>query len=291
MPGSRLIFLLVMVYTLTLGACSKGDDSANDGQTSPSAASESTAKAAQISASSGEALPVAAEMMPYSEAEDGLIRGYFAYPASMVEPLPAVLLIHDWWGLDDVVRAQADALAEQGYVAFAVDLFHGKVASNTTEAAALSRRLLDETELAKANIAAAYRFVTDVAGSPKVAVLGWSMGGQWATQTPAFVDGEVAGVVSYYGQLDEQPDAIAGLSAPLLGLFAENDRSVAPAAVRAYRQAAEEAEKDVDLYIFPRVSSGFANPEDSRYDEAAASEAWQRTLSFLARTLRSRPGS
>lgn len=269
-----------------LAACG-GDEAAS---TAAAPAADDTKAApvasAEIKRNVAESMPVASLVMPYVEARDDLTSGYFAFPEGMDEPLPAILLIHDWWGLDAEVRSLAERLAGQGYMVLAIDLFHGATAGDVREAADLSRQLLEETELAEANIAAGYRFLTDVAGAPSVAALGRAMGGFWALKSTWLLPGELDAAVVYYGQLDVDDTQLAAIDAPILGLYGGDDRAIQPEAVRRFRQSAEDLGKRVETQIYPGVKAGFANPSDPRFDQQAADDAWERTLSFLQQYLR-----
>ncbi|MFK8052308.1 MAG: dienelactone hydrolase family protein [Woeseiaceae bacterium] len=287
----RIDSVFLVMAVVVLGACQpktpvEAVDKANASPESTESTTSGTASEEPPLPANAEPLLVEAQLMSYSETDDGLIRGYFAYPQSMVEPLPAILLIHDWWGLDQVVKDTADRLASDGYMVLAVDLFDGKVATSTPEAAALSRDLIEQTDAADSNIKDAHRFLTAVAGAPDVASMGWSMGGYWAVKTTRLLPGQVGAAVNFYGQIDDDPELIQQIDAPLLGLFGANDRSVETARIRDYSAVAKEAGLDMTLHVYPEVSSGFANPEDARYNVDVAEDAWQRTMVFLNLHLR-----
>lgn len=279
----KLKMTLVLVLFVHLVACGQ---QSSEQPTDPVAKAPAATTEATPDKANDELLAVAAEFLPYSETKEGLIRGYFAYPDSMVEPMPAVLLIHDWWGLDDVVKDTAERLASEGYMVLAVDFFGNQTAATTQEAAALARALLEQTEAADQNLIAAHRFLTDVAGAPEVATMGWSMGGYWAIKSMRLVPGRISAAINFYGQIDDDPAVIATLDAPVLALFAGNDRSVTPEMARQFEDVASTAGIPVTVHIYPEASAGFANPEDSRYRAELAADAWQRTLEFLGEHLR-----
>ena len=132
----------ILMCALLLGACEagqKGPETADKaaGRANVEAmarehANDSTepSAGAQVAPATG----ILSQTMPYTESDDELISGYFAAPADMFEPLPAVIMIHEWWGLNDNIRAMADRLAGEGYIVFAVDLFAGKTANSPAEA-------------------------------------------------------------------------------------------------------------------------------------------------------------
>ena len=232
-------------------------------------------------------LAVATLEISYAETKDGLIRGYFVYPESMVAPLPGIIMIHEWWGLNEPVKQSAAKLASAGYIVLAIDLFDGDDAIPHAQAAALSRRLLDDPAAADANIIAAHEFLRQAAGAPAVGVIGWSMGGYWSLKSTRLLEDKIAAAVVYYGQLDEDDEKIAAISAPVQALYAGDDRSIPPQTVRNFRERADALNKEIDVYIYPGVKHGFANPDDPRHDADTAAKAWARTFSFLEQHLKS----
>ena len=229
---------------------------------------------------------IADPRMPYSEAGDELVYGYFAAPADVLEPLPAVILIHEWWGLNDNVRAMADRLAGEGYMVLAVDLYRGSVATAPEGARELMLEVVEDPETAKANIQDAYTFL-ETAGAPRIASLGWCFGGGWSLAAAELLPDELDASVIYYGQVTADEDRLRPISAPILGLFAGNDTGIKVESVEAFRTALERLRKEHEIHIYPGVGHAFANPTGRNYNEEAAEDAWARTLEFLARHLAS----
>ena len=203
----------------------------------------------------------------------------------MFEPLPAVIMIHEWWGLDDNVRAKADRLAGAGYIVFAVDLFGGKTATTPSGARALMLSVIEDPESASEKLRSAYRFVSETAGAPTVATLGWRFGGTWALNTALLLPDDIAAVVIYYAQVTADEEKLGPVSAPVLGLFAGDDAGVKKESVEAFRGALQRLRKDFDIQIYDGVRQGFANEDATNYDRNAADDAWQRTIEFLQRHL------
>jgi carboxymethylenebutenolidase len=229
---------------------------------------------------------IADPRMPYSEAGDELVYGYFAAPADVLEPLPAVILIHEWWGLNDNVRAMADRLAGEGYMVLAVDLYRGSVATAPEGARELMLEVVEDPETAKANIQDAYMFL-ETAGAPRIASLGWCFGGGWSLTAAELLPDELDASVIYYGQVTADEDRLRPISAPILGLFAGNDTGIKVESVEAFRTALERLRKEHEIHIYPGVGHAFANPTGRNYNVEAAEDAWARTLEFLARHLAS----
>ena len=223
--------------------------------------------------------------MAYADVGDELVYGYFVAPADMFEPLPAVIMIHEWWGLNDDVRAKADQLAAAGYIVFAIDLFGGETATTPSAARALMLSVVEDPESANENLQSAYRFVSETAGAPAVATLGWRFGGTWALNTALLLPDDIAAVVVYYAQVTADEERLGPVSAPVLGLFAGDDSSVRRESVEAFRSALQSLRKDFDIQIYDGVRQGFANEDATNYDKSAADDAWQRTTEFLQRHL------
>lgn len=231
------------------------------------------------------ARPVVSQTMAYTEHKDELVYGYFSAPADMFEPLPAVIMIHEWWGLNDNIRSMADRLAGEGYIVFAVDLYAGGVASTPDEARALMMQAVEDPDAANENIKAAYRFVSETAGAPRIGSLGWCFGGGWSLNTARLFPDTLDASVIYYGQITSDEELLRPIETPILGLFAADDTGIKVASVEAFRDALERLRKNFEVHVYPGVGHAFANPSGRNYDAATAEDAWQRTLEFLNRHL------
>jgi len=229
--------------------------------------------------------PVVAETLPYAEIDDSLVYGHFVFPEDMADPLPAIIVIHEWWGLNDGVRAMADRIAAQGYIVLAVDLFEGQTAQSPIDARQLMLDVVENPDNANVNIQSAYAFLDDVAGAPKIASLGWCFGGGWSLNTAMLYPDGLDAAVIYYGQVTDDEDLLRPISAPILGLFAEDDRGIPVDSVRAFEGAMENLRKDYEIEVYPDVGHAFANPTGNNYNSDIATLAWGRTLEFLERHL------
>ena len=228
---------------------------------------------------------VVAERLPYAEVQDELVYGYFSFPADMVDPLPGLIIIHEWWGLNDGVRAMADRLAAEGYVVLAVDLFEGKSTASPADARAQMLEVIENPELANENIRQAYQFLVDSAQSPRIGSLGWCFGGGWSLNSALLFPDELDAAVIYYGQVTDNEERLAPLNVPLLGLFGEDDTGITVESVRAFEQALENLGKEYEIEIYANAEHAFANPTGRRYNAEVAEVAWVRTLEFLDRYL------
>lgn len=283
----------ILMCALLLGACEagqKGPESADKaaGRANVEAmarehANDSTEPSAgsQVAPAKG----ILSQTMPYTENDNELIYGYFAAPDDMFEPLPAVIMIHEWWGLNDNIRAMADRLAGEGYIVFAVDLFTGKTANSPAEARQLMLSVVEDPEPAKRNITSAFKFLSETAGAPRVGSLGWCFGGGWSLNAALLLPDELDASVIYYGQVTADEDVLRPVNTPILGLFGAEDKSIGVESVEAFGLALDRLRKDHEIHIFPGVGHAFANPSGNNYDVEAADEAWRRTLEFLAQHL------
>ncbi|MFQ6004154.1 MAG: dienelactone hydrolase family protein [Woeseia sp.] len=229
--------------------------------------------------------PVVAEKLAYAEVGDDLSYGHFVIPTDMVKPLPAVIVIHEWWGLNDGVRAMADRLAGLGYIVLAVDLFGGKTATTPGDARALMMEVVEDPESANENIRQAYDFVRNTAGAPRVASLGWCFGGGWSLNTALLFPEELDAAVIYYGRVTTSESRLRPLSVPILGIFGAEDSGIPVDSVRGFEKALENLGKDYEIEIYPDVGHAFANPSGNNYNAEAADKAWEQTVAFLNRHL------
>lgn len=229
---------------------------------------------------------VVAEALPYAEVGDRLSYGHFVLPSDLVPPLPAIIVVHEWWGLNDGVRSLADRLAGEGYTVLAVDLFDGEVAETPDEARKLMMQVLENPAAAEENMRQAYRFLRDTAGAPRIAALGWCFGGSWAFNAAMLFPEELDAAVVYYGQVGTDVDELAALEVPILGHFAEDDSSIPLAMVEQFTGALEAAGVEHEILIYPGVGHAFANPSGNNYHAESARLAWQRSLAFLDAHLR-----
>ncbi len=229
--------------------------------------------------------PVVAETLPYAEVDDELVYGHFVFPADMVDPLPGVIVIHEWWGLNDEVRAMADRIAAEGYVVLAVDLFGGRSTRSPADARAIMVSVVENHDLAEDNIRQAYQFLVDSGQAPRIGVLGWDFGGGWSLNTAILFPDELDAAVIYYGQVTNDEERLARVNVPILGLFAANDRGIPVAHVRRFEQALENLRKTYEIEIYADVDHAFANPTGPNYNAAIAEQAWTRALEFLNRYL------
>lgn len=212
-------------------------------------------------------------------------KAYLSLPAGQ-PPFPALLVIHEWWGMNQHIEHWADRLAGAGYAALAIDLYGGKVATTPDEAMA-AMKAVDKAQAA-ATITAGLDLL---ARDPRITaahrgVIGWCFGGGWSLQT-ALAHPELDAAVIYYGQLETDPAKLGAIKAKVLGVFGTRDTGIPPASVDAFEAGLEQAGVDGRVLRYD-ADHAFANPSGARYDEPAATAAWAEVERFLAANLRTR---
>ena len=214
-------------------------------------------------------------------------RGYLAMPERGEGP--GVLVLHAWWGLNDTMKNVCTQLAEADFVAFAPDLYHGKVADNIADAETLGKALDTNHLQAKAEIADATMFLNERAGQagpkgrPSLAVIGFSLGAYYALDLAAADPEHIRSVVIFYGT---GGDDFSTSSAAYLGHFAENDAYEPQSNVDNLEESLRRAGRPVTFYRYSDTGHWFFEPDRSQaYNQTAASLAWDRTLTFLRNSL------
>lgn len=282
--------LLVLAAACSPGApevAEEGEDTAYDERVAaehagdrpvPGAAGEATAD-----------VEVSTREVAYGTQDGRELRGYLAQPAGAElrrdDGLPGLIVVHEWWGLNENVETMARMFAQQGYVTLAVDLYGGEVADSPEGARQLTGAV-DETQ-ARDNLRQAARFVGEELQAPRLGVVGWCFGGRWSLDAALETPGEVDAAVVYYGQPVTERDRLARLEAPFLGIYGAEDSSIPVEQVRRLESTLEELGKDVEVHVYEGAGHAFANPSGDRYAPEPARDAWEKTLAFLAEHLKS----
>jgi carboxymethylenebutenolidase len=191
-----------------------------------------------------------------------------------------VLVLHAWWGLNDTIKSFCGRLAESGFVAFAPDLYHGKVADTIPGAETLVRALNAKEDQAKSNVRDAARFLEERAGQAGgLAVIGFSLGAYYALDLSVADPERVRSVVVFYGT---GPDDFTRSRASYLGHFAENDEFEPESSVAGLEAALRRAGRPATIHRYAGTGHWFFEPDRvDAFNQAAASLAWERTLVFL----------
>ena len=234
-------------------------------------------------------VPLLEQEVAYGEAQKRNLVGFLAMPGDAAEPLPGVIVIHEWWGLNGNIKAMTRKLASEGYVALAVDLYGGATADTSDKARALMAALVSDQDAARANLKQAYDYLAKYALAPRIGSVGWALGGGWSLQTALMLPDQLHALVMYYGPISGSDSQLATLGMPVLAFFAGLDESIPVRDVQKFRSTLLKAGKPAEIIIYPKAQAGFANPDSGTYDEQAATESWQKMLAFLAENLKPKP--
>ena len=233
----------------------------------------------------GKAGPLSGNAVQYASTNPSSV-GYLSTPEGE-GPHPSVILIHEWNGLVQRVKETADAFAEEGYVALAVDLYSGRTGSNPKENMALVRETLAEPAVLIDNLNAAVNYVKKQSGSNgKVATIGWCYGGGVALTYALGGDHHDATAI-FYGRLLADPSQLAHVNHEFYGTFVENDRGIPISDVESFVETLRAAKIPNDVHIYDGVNHGFwlYVDRDPENNTEPAIDAWNRLKQFLQRTL------
>ena len=216
---------------------------------------------------------------------DETISGFLALPDTPGRH-PAIVVIHEWWGLNDWVKEQTEKLAADGYVALAVDLYRGKTATDPGQAHELMRGLPQDRAVRDMMSAYDYLAARKDVNPDRIGSIGWCMGGGLSLQL-AIHEPHLAACVVNYGSMPTDASDIQRLNAPVLGNFGAEDRGITPADVQTFQKAMQNAGKRVDVKIYDGAGHGFENPNNKdAYRPEATADAWARITAFLNKTLK-----
>jgi carboxymethylenebutenolidase len=201
-------------------------------------------------------------------------------------PFPAIVIIHEWWGLNDWVKQQAKMFAEQGYVTLAVDLYRGQVAADPEMAHELMRALPQSRGVAYLGSAVDYLKTLKAVDPKKIGAAGWCMGGGFAMQL-AIAEPSLRAVAINYGALETDPAQLKKIHAAILGNFGALDRGITPADVRAFAAAMQNIGHPVDVKEYADAGHAFQNLENKTgYRAADTADADRRMFEFFGRYLK-----
>jgi carboxymethylenebutenolidase len=232
---------------------------------------------------SSHAIPAKTETVSYKSGEE-TVSGFLALPDGGGKH-PALVVIHEWWGLNDQIKGEAQKFAAQGYVALAVDLYRGKVATSADEAHELMRGVPDDRGMRDLEAAFAYLASRQDVEANKIGSVGWCMGGGWSIRL-AMSEPKLAACALNYGSLPTEASNIAKIKAPVLGNFGAEDRGITPDSVRAFKAAMKAAGKACDVKIYEGAGHAFQNPNNKDgYRPEATADAWARMTAFFKKNL------
>lgn len=253
---STLLFLL----------CGTALAQENAGQTSPSTGDKPVLPSGTIALAVG----------------DAKVSCYLAHPKGE-GPWPGLILVHEWWGLNDWVKGQADRFAREGYCALAVDLYRGERATDAEMAHQLMRGLADERAMADLKAAFDHLSKQDFTKGKPIGVIGWCMGGGFALKL-AVEEPRLACTVVCYGRPVLDVEQLKKIKGPLLGIWGAEDRGID---VESFKKALEKAGTRADHHVYPGAGHAFLNETNERgYHKEQAEKAWKEIDAFLARELK-----
>lgn len=236
-------------------------------------------------------VPVTGREVTYG---DGLT-GYLAAPEAAADTsaadtagaLPALIAVHEWWGLNDNIRTMARRLAGQGLRVLAVDLYDDQVAEAPQQARQLMQTALSDQAAIRQNVQAARQYLANQHGAPRVGIIGWCFGGGVSINSAIAMPTDLDAAVVYYGDLGNATrEALQPVEMPIIGFFGGQDSSIPPQQVRQFEQTLQDLGKDAQVYIYDDAGHAFANPSGQSYVPSAAKDAWKKTTAFLAENLK-----
>ena len=212
---------------------------------------------------------------------DATAKAYVARPKGKIHG--AVLVVHEWWGLNDWVKHQADVLARDGYLALAIDLYKGKVAADPKEAGALMGA--KDEKWGDAVEEAGLEWLKTNAQGAKLATIGWCMGGGESLKASLNDTKDVSATVIFYGMPTDDVAKLKELKGPVLGIWAKQDGWITTEKVAAFDKALTEAGVKHEFHAYD-ADHAFANPSGGKFNGEAAKDAWKKTEKFLAANLK-----
>lgn len=271
---------LSLALVLALGACQQHantDDYTDAMAHEHTGDSPSTNDIAMMEPSTA----VSGEWVTYGTIEGKELKGYLSMPEGTTGPHPALIVIHEWWGLNDNIKQMTDLLAGEGYMALAVDFYDGRVATTPDSAQTYMRSVMGNMDRGRQLVSVAANWLKNDRQAPKLGVMGWCFGGAWALNTSLTVPDQIDATVIYYGNLNTNPADLAKLDMPILGIFGADDRGIPVASVNRFETVLDSLGKSVDIHIYEGADHAFANPSGGRYKADAAADAWEKTVAFL----------
>jgi carboxymethylenebutenolidase len=214
----------------------------------------------------------------------GNATGYLVQPQGQTN-LPAVVVVHEWWGLNQHIKDAADKLAGEGYVVLAADLYNSEVATVPDRARELSGSVRNNTGEALNNLHAAVEHLSELpsVNNSRIAALGWCFGGGFSMQLALNTTQPLAATVIYYGSLVTDEEQLSAIEWPVLGVFGTEDQAIPVETAREFDAALDSVGVTNEIYIYEGVGHAFANPSGGNYAPEETADAWEKTLAFLSK--------
>jgi carboxymethylenebutenolidase len=229
-----------------------------------------------------EALPEGKTVSYKSDGET--VSGFLVTPPGE-GPFPAIIVIQEWWGLNDQIKNKAKELTKEGYVTLSVDLYRGKVTTDPEEAHELFRGLPEDRAIRDLLSAVSYIKTLPFVKKDKIGSIGWCMGGGYSLSL-AINSPDIKACAIYYGRLTTDKDQLKRINGSVIGFFGEEDRGIPVSSVKTFEEDMKALDKNVSIYIYPNAGHAFANEEKPSYNQKAATDSWEKTLTFFNKTLK-----
>jgi carboxymethylenebutenolidase len=250
-------------------------------EAAPPAAAEPAARASSAPNAIAEG-GLVTQLVQHTDASGQVLMGYLSRSAE-TKPQPAVVVIQEWWGLNQNIKDIANRFAQAGYVAFAPDLYHGAVATEPNDAQKLAMELVMADAVREIQGALGFLLSQSFVAGPKAGIVGFCMGGGLVLQTTLVADNLGAAAVFYGKPLT--PDQAAQAKAPILGLYGTADQSNPVEAVKTMQDALTKDGIPNEFHLYDGAPHAFFNDTQPSYRTDAAADAWQRTLDWFHRYL------
>ncbi len=278
------VIAIAVIATLPVAAAAHAQSAAASQAAQMHALHAHDAPIATAAAHAAPGMAVDTSTVTYATVGGQAVHGFLARPAGAKKDIPGIIAIHEWWGLNDNVRAIAMRLAGEGYAVLAVDLM-GEVARTPEDARRLMQKALDNSAQTSENLMQAIDYLRK-SGSRKIGTIGWCFGGGWSLATGIRGGDKVNAVVMYYGRVVTDSASLAPLRAPLLGHFGTQDEGIPLDSVKAMAGTLDRLKKRETVEFYD-AGHGFSNSSGRNYNAAAADAAWARTIAFYKKELQS----
>ena len=302
-PYITIVFVLFITLTSSFTSFNNIVSLA-EGEQQQSANNGNTKNVSELSKSNGKNSSITVENKTVNYFEN--TNGYLVYPISTTTTLPsvesnistnnnnntfpAVVMIHEWWGLNENIKNMAESLAKEGYVVLAVDLYNGQVANTTESAQNLVSKVRENPSESINNLQHAVKYLASLenVNSSKIASLGWCFGGGQSLQLALNTEPgyPLAATIIYYGNLVSDQESLSKIKWPVLGIFGDQDKSIPVDSVKQFEDALNTNGITNEIYIYKGVGHAFANPSGDNYAPQETQDAWQKTVSFLEKYLK-----
>jgi dienelactone hydrolase len=218
--------------------------------------------------------------------ENTKLKGYLAYDDAKKGKRPGIMVVHEWWGLNDYAKKRAEQLAEMGYVAFAADLYgNGQVTEHPTDAGKMATEVRSNVKVWLGRAEAGLKILKDHAevDSKKLAVIGYCFGGTTALQV-ALSGADVAACVSFHGALPKvTPDQAKAAKAKILVCHGANDNFIPKTSIESFRKTLDDAKASYQFESYPDAVHSFTVKDIEKkgidglaYNEAADAKSWKQ---------------